>query len=174
MDKYYRPKERTEGLERGITNVVEQEVKLHYQEVYDRGYQDGINDAEQNHAKSEVIMANGTYYNTRMIDKSNFSQEQYKVDLQSAYDCGYQQARGEVMDFSDTYEEFEKEYGFYDRTETFCSANTMLIPSFRVRQWLEHIRLIDADALIHKHRLESISNKDLYDTPTIIEADKEK
>ena len=90
--KYYRPKERTDGLEKGITNVVEQEVKLHYQEVYDRGYQDGINDAEQNHAKSEVIMANGTYYNTRMIDKSNFSQEQYKVDLQSAYDCGYEQA----------------------------------------------------------------------------------
>ena len=25
---------------------------------------------------------------TRMIDKSNFSQEQYKADLQSAYDCG--------------------------------------------------------------------------------------
>lgn len=27
-----------------------------------------------------------------MIDKSNFSQEQYKADLQSAYDCGYNQA----------------------------------------------------------------------------------
>ena len=25
---------------------------------------------------------------TQMIDKSNFSQEQYKMDLQSAYDCG--------------------------------------------------------------------------------------
>lgn len=25
---------------------------------------------------------------TQMIDKSNFSQEQYKADLQSAYDCG--------------------------------------------------------------------------------------
>ena len=29
---------------------------------------------------------------TTMIDKSNFSQEQYKADLQSAYDCGYNQA----------------------------------------------------------------------------------
>lgn len=27
-----------------------------------------------------------------IIDKSNFSQEQYKADLQSAYDCGYNQA----------------------------------------------------------------------------------
>jgi hypothetical protein len=25
---------------------------------------------------------------TRMIDKSNFSMEQYKTDIQSAYDCG--------------------------------------------------------------------------------------
>ena len=29
---------------------------------------------------------------TTMIDKSNFSREQYKADLQSAYDCGYNQA----------------------------------------------------------------------------------
>lgn len=27
-------------------------------------------------------------WETQMIDKSNFSQEQYKADLQSAYDCG--------------------------------------------------------------------------------------
>ena len=27
---------------------------------------------------------------TTMIDKSNFSQEQYKTDLQSAYDCGFE------------------------------------------------------------------------------------
>ena len=27
---------------------------------------------------------------TDMIDKSNFSQEQYKADLQSAYDCGFE------------------------------------------------------------------------------------
>lgn len=32
---------------------------------------------------------------TDMIDKSNFSQEQYKVDLQSAYDCGYEQAKND-------------------------------------------------------------------------------
>lgn len=29
---------------------------------------------------------------TCMIEKSNFSQEQYKTDLQSAYDCGYNKA----------------------------------------------------------------------------------
>ena len=26
---------------------------------------------------------------TQMVDKSNFDREQYKADLQSAYDCGY-------------------------------------------------------------------------------------
>ena len=33
---------------------------------------------------------------TDMIDKSNFSQEQYKTDLQSAYDCGYAQAKNDL------------------------------------------------------------------------------
>ena len=33
---------------------------------------------------------------TDMIDKSNFSQEQYKADLQSAYDCGYEQAKNDL------------------------------------------------------------------------------
>lgn len=44
----------------------------------------------------------------------------------------------EVMSFPNTFDEFVKEYGFYDRTETLCSSNTMLIPVFRVKQWMEH------------------------------------
>ena len=32
---------------------------------------------------------------TQMIDKSNFDEEQYKTDLQSAYDCGYNKALSE-------------------------------------------------------------------------------
>ena len=32
---------------------------------------------------------------TQMIDKSNFDEEQYKADLQSAYDCGYNKALSE-------------------------------------------------------------------------------
>lgn len=31
---------------------------------------------------------------TQMVDKSNFDNEQYKADLQCAYDCGY--AKGQV------------------------------------------------------------------------------
>jgi len=33
---------------------------------------------------------------TDMIDKSDFSQEQYKADLQSAYDCGYERAKNDL------------------------------------------------------------------------------
>lgn len=33
---------------------------------------------------------------TDMIDKSNFSQKQYKTDLQSAYDSGYEQAKNDL------------------------------------------------------------------------------
>jgi len=32
---------------------------------------------------------------TQMVDKSNFDEEQYKTDLQSAYDCGYNKALSE-------------------------------------------------------------------------------
>ena len=33
---------------------------------------------------------------TTKIEESNFSQEQYKADLQSAYDCGYAQAKNDL------------------------------------------------------------------------------
>ena len=36
--------------------------------------------------------------NTQMIDKSNFDTEQYKMDLQSAYDCGYAYAMSVIDD----------------------------------------------------------------------------
>ena len=36
----------------------------------------------------DAIMELPSVTPTQMIDKSNFSQEQYKMDLQSAYDCG--------------------------------------------------------------------------------------
>lgn len=35
---------------------------------------------------------------TPMIDKSNFSQDQYKADMQSAYDCGYVKAITNALD----------------------------------------------------------------------------
>ena len=42
-----------------------------------------------------------------------------------------------VMDFPETWEEFEKQYGFTD-TEQVYTNGSRLIPSFRVEQWLEH------------------------------------
>ncbi len=50
---------------------------------------------------------------TQMIDKSNFDTEQYKTDLQSAYDCGYNKAlsenKGEWIPVSERLPEKEKE-----------------------------------------------------------------
>jgi len=45
----------------------------------------------------------------------------------------------DAMTFPDTWEEFEKQYGFYDSKQVYMFGNTRLIPSFRVKQWLDHI-----------------------------------
>ena len=44
----------------------------------------------------------------------------------------------EVMSFPETWEEFEKMYGFTDRYGTYTNR-ARLIPSFRVEQWLNHL-----------------------------------
>ena len=50
--------------------------------------------------------------------------------------------QGEMMEFPETWEEFEKEYGFNDKEEIYTN-NARLIPSFRVKQWLDHIEAIN-------------------------------
>ena len=42
------------------------------------------------------------------------------------------------MEFPNTWEEFEKVYGFTDKEEVYTNGSR-LIPSFRVKQWLDHI-----------------------------------
>ena len=44
----------------------------------------------------------------------------------------------EMMNLPDTWEEFEKSYGFTDNKEVYTNG-LRLIPSFRVKQWLDHI-----------------------------------
>lgn len=43
-----------------------------------------------------------------------------------------------MMTFPDTWEEFEEYYGITDRKEIYTNG-ARLIPSFRVKQWLDHI-----------------------------------
>lgn len=43
-----------------------------------------------------------------------------------------------MMTFPDTWEEFEKSYGFTDNEELYTNG-ARLIPSFRVKQWLDHL-----------------------------------
>lgn len=44
----------------------------------------------------------------------------------------------DMMTFPNTWEEYEKVYGFTD-TEEIYTNGARLIPSFRVKQWLDHI-----------------------------------
>lgn len=46
---------------------------------------------------------------------------------------------GEIMQFPETFDEFAKQYSFYDTKESYYSDNTELIPVFRVQQWLDHV-----------------------------------
>lgn len=41
-----------------------------------------------------------------------------------------------MMDFPETWEEFEQQYGIYDDVYT---NGSRLIQSFRVKQWLDHL-----------------------------------
>lgn len=43
----------------------------------------------------------------------------------------------DLMQFPETWEEFEASYGFTDSDEVYTNG-ARLIPSFRVEQWLEH------------------------------------
>ena len=54
---------------------------------------------------------------TRMIDKSNFNPEQYKADLQSAYDCGYNKAESEGLRVKQFIKVTELYRGMFDNIE---------------------------------------------------------
>jgi hypothetical protein len=72
----------------------------------------------------------------------------------------------EMMTFPNTWEEFEKLYGFND-VEKIYTNNSRLIPSFRVKQWLDHLSSVQSNVpdtsvgeLINKYEaIEAIINK---------------
>ena len=45
----------------------------------------------------------------------------------------------EQMEFPNTFEEYVKDYGFTDTQEIYTNGSE-LIPVFRVKQWLQHIK----------------------------------
>ena len=55
---------------------------------------------------------------------------------------------GYVMNFPNTWEEYEEQYGFND-TEQVYTNGSRLIQSLRVKQWLEHIE-VSEDAISRK------------------------
>lgn len=63
----------------------------------------------------------------------------------------------DVMIFPDTWEKFEKHYGFYDIKQAYMFGNTRLIPSFRVQQWLNHLDNIKRKEQLQKNKMEQIA-----------------
>lgn len=45
---------------------------------------------------------------------------------------------GEQMTFPNTWEEYEKFYGFTDKEQVYTNGSRLIL-SFRVRQWLDHL-----------------------------------
>jgi len=62
-----------------------------------------------------------------------------------------------VMTFPDTWEEFEKHFGFYDIKQAYMFGNTRLIPSFRVQQWLNHLDDIKRKEQSQKNKMEAVA-----------------
>lgn len=56
----------------------------------------------------------------------------------------------EMMTFPDTWEEFEKSYGFTDNEEVYTNG-ARLIPSFRVKQWLDHLPSVQPEIIRCKY-----------------------
>lgn len=75
----------------------------------------------------------------------------------------------DMMTFPDTWEEFEKRYGFDDSEELYTNGSR-LIPSFRVKQWLDHIAqfkskrqaTVSSDCVSRQAAFDEISKQQTY------------
>ena len=69
----------------------------------------------------------------------------------------------EQMKFPETWEEYEREYGFNDSEEVYTN-NSRLIPSFRVKQWLDHLKQepINKSAMMYDIYMEGVNMSGEY------------
>ena len=61
----------------------------------------------------------------------------------------------DLMTFPKTWEEFERSYGFTDKDEVYTNC-ARLIPSFRVEQWLEHMKTQTAKPTLYGYPIEHL------------------
>lgn len=76
-----------------------------------------------------------------------------KKSLADKDDCGEYEMTielpcGEQMDFPNTFDEFAEDYGFKDKDKIYTNGSE-LIPVFRVKQWLEHIKSSTTNTELH-------------------------
>ena len=68
----------------------------------------------------------------------------------------------ENMDFPNTWEEYEKFYGFLDTYEIYTNK-ARLIPSFRVKQWLDHLSIQRIGEWIDRGKLDDMCEDHVYE-----------
>ena len=82
----------------------------------------------------------------------------------------------EQMKFPGTWEEYEKDYGFNDSKEVYTN-NSRLIPSFRVKQWLNHIPNNSENMTVEQYRarmIEAFQNADCNNLIALVSLPTEK
>ena len=75
----------------------------------------------------------------------------------------------DMMTFPDTWEEFEKSYGFTDNEEVYTNG-ARLIPSFRVKQWLDHLPSVQPTRTTPSNTLDALES---IQTTQLTDDDKE-
>jgi len=61
----------------------------------------------------------------------------------------------DLMTFPETWEEFERSYGFTDKDEVYTNGSR-LIQSFRVKQWIDHMKTQTAEPTLDGYPLEHL------------------
>ena len=79
----------------------------------------------------------------------------------------------EQMDFPNTFDEFVEHYGFKDKDEIYTNGSE-IIPVFRVKQWLEHIKESQRFADASKTIEPTITNKALVSLDVYNQVVKER
>lgn len=113
-----------------LANAQERAIKM-IDTVFVKCYQEGFDDGYDSGLKGHNLQK------TTMLDKSNFSREQYNLDLQASYDCGYQ--RG----LNDAWECVKKLYTMYtkgDITKIFNASFGSILKNSSAQECMAKIK----------------------------------
>jgi len=122
-----------------IPPVEQEPCEKDWRFYYDHGYAQAKRDLSCEDAISRQAVLNVLFYKSDNNSEVRLSKElQDRIKNLPPVNTQKPKKPCNTMDFSSTFDEFAKEYGFTD-TEQIYTNGSELIPIFRVKQWLEHI-----------------------------------